>query len=338
MPSQRPAMSEKLARRIDRKFRGSIGRLMGHRRCFHVKGREKSAFLRAMREAFARHFIQAQQLRSLCREQDFFPWNFKRLEQLAQLPYSEDGRPDHHEPPEVARIARQSLNIFDQLKLRSRLKTNYLSLESSLQGSSQLLLGLTPWSYRVSASRLGSGHWDGGSLLETLERFQASGRPFRLLGHPSDIEDCLAAVLDERAGRAFRFGPRSFVLTCGGWLGPNSQRIDKRSFREKISVGLGLPSAHVRDIYWPRGHNLPFVECRAFRYHIPSYTEIVVRDPRTLQPRPQGQKGRLQFLSPSSVSWEGLSRLSSDHGVVLSQCRCGRSGSVLKLFGEICED
>ena len=361
-----------LADKIWRKYRGSTDRLIGHKRGLHVREREERAFLRAMQEAFAFHYLGSEALQRLCHERDFFPWDLRRSEQLPEIPYFFVTALKYHEVRSVSldqivltlrssgtsgqtsaiyldrtslrRIKSIVRHIYDDLNMVNKVGTNYLCFtydpevakDVGTAFSDKLLTDLTRVSHVCYAivwdEQKGDWHLDVDRVRKALERFEASGRPLRILGFPAHTWSVLKQIVEER-GRGFHFGPRSFVITGGGWKNFDHQQIDKSMFRERVGRWLGLPRHNVRDLYGMVEHGVPYCECEKQRMHVPAYSRVLVRDPVTLEVLSEGKPGLLQFITPYHNSFPAISLLTTDRGSLLPTCPCGRQSEVLTLLG-----
>jgi phenylacetate-coenzyme A ligase PaaK-like adenylate-forming protein len=326
-----------------------------------------------MQEAFAHHYIGSEALQRLCAEQRFFPWNLKRLEQLSRIPYffvtalkyaqvrsvpeeeivltlrssGTTGQTSaiYLDRTSLRRIKRVVRHIYDDLNMVDRRRTNYLCFtydpevakDVGTAFSDKLLTGLTGVNHVCYAivwdQERNDWHLDVPRVARTLERYERSGRPFRVLGFPAHTWSVLRQVVEMRGGKNFQFGPHSYVITGGGWKNFDSQEIDKDVFREQVGRWLGIPSRHVRDLYGMVEHGVPYCECERFRMHVPVYSRVLVRDPLTLQVLPSGREGLLQFLTPYHNSFPAISLLTTDRGKIENACRCGRRSPVLHLLG-----
>ena len=360
------------AEKVWRRYRGSTDSLIGGRRGLHIRTKDDKLFLSSMKEAFAYHYLGSPQLRALCQETNFFPWSLRRSEQLCDIPYffvtalkyySVSSVPEDEivltlhssgttgqtskivlDRTSLRRIRRIVHHIYEDLAMRDRRRTNYLcfTYDPEVAGdvgtaySDKLLTSLTKVEdvfYAIEWDPA-SNDWrlDTQRVQEALERFEASGRPFRLLGFPAHTWDVLNEIVARR-GTPFRFGPLSYVITGGGWKGYDGRAIPKAQFREGVASTLGIPRANVRDLYGMVEHGVPYCECEKHVMHIPRYSRVFARDPVTLEKLPHGQSGLLQFVTSYHHSYPAISLLTTDYGYTLEQCRCGRSSPVLVLQG-----
>jgi phenylacetate-coenzyme A ligase PaaK-like adenylate-forming protein len=363
---------KKRATRVWRRHRGSTDALIGHKRALHVTGREDRAFLRAMSEAFSYHYLGSLDFQRLCAEQNFFPWDLKRTEQIPEIPYFFVTALKYHEvmsvDPErvvltlkssgtsgqtsaiyldrtsLRRIKRIVRHIYHDLGMVSNVRTNYLCFtydpevakDVGTAFSDKLLTDLTRVNHVCYAiawdEQKNDWHLDVDRVARTLERFETAQKPFRVLGFPAHTWSVLQQIVEER-GRNFRFGPNSFVITGGGWKNFDDQRIDKRVFREQVGRWLGIPTRNVRDLYGMVEHGVPYCECEEWRMHVPSLSRVYVRDPLTLKILPAGRPGLLHFVTPYHHSFPAISLLTTDRGILHPECRCGRKTPVVQLLG-----
>lgn len=361
-----------LAEKIWERYRGATDALIGIKRGLHITGRVERAFLRAMQEAFAYHYLRSPEFQRLCADQDFYPWDLRRQDQLPRIPYFFVTCLKYHEVKSVPdedvaltlkssgtggqtsaiyldltslrRIKRVVRHIYGDLDMVNDIRTNYLCFtydpevakDVGTAFSDKLLTGLTRVNHVCYAivwdEEKNDWHLNVSRVAQALERFESSGRPFRVLGFPAHTWSVLGQIVKER-GRNFRFGPRSCVITGGGWKNFDDQQIDPRIFREKVGRWLGIPASNVRDLYGMVEHGVPYCECENHRMHVPIYSRVYVRDPITLEVLPPGAEGLLHFITPYHHSYPAVSLLTTDRGRLHESCRCGRRSPVLELLG-----
>ncbi len=368
-PSERDL---KRARALWLKTKGATDALIGSRRGLHLQGKDHNLFLRAMREAFAWHFLGSEDFRLLCYSEQTFPWHLRRLDDLARIPFffvtvlktqEVSSVPDQEivltlhssgttgqrsaivlDRTSLRRIKDIVKHIYADLGMVDRRKTNYLCFtydpevakDVGTAFSDKLLTGLTGVRevfYAIEWCQ-SSRDWklQVDKVALALERFEKSGVPLRVLGFPAHTWQVLEEVVARR-GKPFRFGPLSYVITGGGWKGFDGQTIAPRVFREKVATWLGIPNAHVRDLYGMVEHGVPYCECEHHRMHVPRYSRVFVRDPRTLDVLGYGETGILQFVTPYLRSFPAISLLTTDIGRVWPNCPCGRKSPVVELLG-----
>ncbi|MBM3460844.1 MAG: AMP-binding protein [Armatimonadetes bacterium] len=200
--------------------------------------------------------------------------------------------------------------------------------------SDKLLTGLTRVGKVHYAIRWIDGEFklDRAAVWRALERFAREKEPLRVLGFPALIWEVFEEFRLER-GRTFDFGPRSYVITGGGWKNKADKEIPKSAFRAGVATFLGMPASNVRDLYGMVEHGVPYCECEHNFMHVPIYSRVVARDPGTLRILPPGEAGVLHMLTPYLNSFPALSLLTSDVGRLHADCPCGRRAPRLELLG-----
>ncbi len=360
------------AEKVLRRYRGATDSLIGGRRGLHIRTKDDALFLSSMKEAFAYHYLGSLELRALCQDAGFFPWSLRRNEQLCDIPYffvtalkyySVASVPDDDivltlhssgttgqtskivlDRTSLRRIRTIVHHIYGDLGMRDQRRTNYLcfTYDPEVAGdvgtaySDKLLTSLTKVQdvfYAIEWDQAKNDwHLNSQRVQDALDRFEASGRPFRLLGFPAHTWDVLNEIVARR-GRPYRFGPLSYVITGGGWKGYDGRAIPKAEFREGVAGALGIPRVNVRDLYGMVEHGVPYCECEKHAMHIPRYSRVYARDPITLEKLPHGTSGLLQFVTSYHHSYPAVSLLTTDYGYTLERCRCGRPSPVLVLEG-----
>ena len=123
-----------------------------------------------------------------------------------------------------------------------------------------------------------------------------------------------------RAGRSFRLPPRSHIVHIGGWKKLADEKVTRAQFNAAMEQVFGVPQSAVIDFYgfteqmgviYPDGPD----GCK----YAPAFAEVVVRDPVTLRPLPDGQEGLLEFLTPVPHSYPGIAVLTDDIGVITAR-------------------
>ncbi|MDB5098899.1 MAG: hypothetical protein JWM80_3320 [Cyanobacteria bacterium RYN_339] len=167
-----------------------------------------------------------------------------------------------------------------------------------------------------------------------LEAFAASGAPLRILGFPAFLHR-LVRYRSELGLPDLAFGPRSFVLTGGGWKTSEHDAIPKEAFIAEVSRALGVPPENFRDGYGLVEHGVPYLECAHHRFHVPHFARALARDPGTLAPLPEGEAGFLNLITPYMLSMPSISLLTSDLAAVRHGCPCGSNTATIDLMGRL---
>lgn len=130
---------------------------------------------------------------------------------------------------------------------------------------------------------------------------------------------------------------KAIVLHGGGWKHLQQQAISPLEFKQTCGEYLGQ-EVQVHDYYGmvEQTGNL-YVECEAGFFHTTDVSEILIRDPVTLELLPDNQQGLIESISLSALSYPGHAILTEDLGVSygVDCCRCGRNGRIFKVQGRM---
>ena len=142
---------------------------------------------------------------------------------------------------------------------------------------------------------------------------QAGDKPVLLFGFTFIVWEQLVRELARRGEKLSI--PRGVLVHSGGWKKLQDQAVGDPEFRAAVREALGVERVlnfygmveQVGGVYFsnPLGH-----------LHAPVYSDVVVRDPVTLQPVPDGTPGLVQVLSALPESYPGHSLLTEDLGVI----------------------
>jgi hypothetical protein len=139
----------------------------------------------------------------------------------------------------------------------------------------------------------------------------------------------------EESGRCLDFGD-SVLIHGGGWKKLADERVLNEEFKDRVRAALG-----VRDIsnYYGMVEQTGsiYMECEAGYFHPADYSEILIRNPRTLALQDPGMPGLIESLSTLPGSYPGHALLTEDLGVVHGSdgCRCSRRGTYFAVLGRL---
>ncbi|MEN9281859.1 MAG: hypothetical protein RL594_794 [Bacteroidota bacterium] len=138
-----------------------------------------------------------------------------------------------------------------------------------------------------------------------------------------------------RLDKTINFGD-SILLHGGGWKQLNRIAVSNDSFKRTAKDFLGIDRV-VNYYGMVEQTGSLFMECEYGYLHAPGFSDIVVRDPFTLEPVPIGGSGLIQLLSMTPISYPGHSILTEDVGTYhgIDDCRCGRLGRYFTVEGRI---
>jgi len=112
-------------------------------------------------------------------------------------------------------------------------------------------------------------------------------------------------------------GENTQLIHFGGWKKLNDIKVSKQNLLEKIQLILNLNSENVFDIYgFTEQLGTIYVAQGNEGCLVSDYSYVIVRDPITLEPVPDGTEGFLQFMSILPTSYPGFSILNDDLGMI----------------------
>lgn len=135
--------------------------------------------------------------------------------------------------------------------------------------------------------------------------------------------------------------PEATILHIGGWKKLQSEAVSKQEFNSALQQVFGIPPANIIDVYgFTEQLGLVYTDCVDGIKRCPVLSEIIVRDPQTLEPVPDGTAGLMEFITPMPYSYPGIALLLDDIGRVVTrdQCACGRQGTAFEIIGRAQED
>ncbi len=177
----------------------------------------------------------------------------------------------------------------------------------------------------------GSHSFDFHGVLAALRRFADSGLPVRLFGFPAFLNETLDRM--EQLGVSLKLNPQSLVFLGGGWKGKAGQAIPKTDLYRKATRILGIPDERLRDGFGSVEHCIPYVECAHHEFHIPVWSEVIIRDITTLRPVDKEQVGFLSFVSPYMTSMPAHAVTMGDLASLHENCSCGNPRPYFRLHG-----
>jgi len=126
------------------------------------------------------------------------------------------------------------------------------------------------------------------------------------------------------------------LIHGGGWKKLAGESINRaefhRAFRDRTEL------TRIYDYYgMVEQVGSIYLECEQGFFHVPAFSDIVVRDPLTWKAAPPGQQGVLQVLSALPTSYPGHSLLTEDLGAIVADdgCVCGRRGRHFVVHGRV---
>ncbi|MDP9128623.1 MAG: acyl-protein synthetase, partial [Pseudomonadota bacterium] len=108
---------------------------------------------------------------------------------------------------------------------------------------------------------------------------------------------------------------RSLLMHSGGWKTLQRMAVGNEEFRGRLKQTAGI----TRVINFYGMAELPgtiFLECDNGAFTTPHFADVIIRDPVTLTPVPEGSSGLIQILSAIPHSYPGHSLLTEDIGFI----------------------
>jgi hypothetical protein len=163
---------------------------------------------------------------------------------------------------------------------------------------------------------------------------QAAGRRVLLFGFTFMVWEYLVRAL-ERAGRRLDLAG-GILVHSGGWKKLQEAAVDAGRFRDGVQSATGVDQVinfygmveQVGGVYFE--NSIHYLQA-------PIYSEVIVRDPVTLEPLPDGQPGLVQVLSCLPTSYPGHSLLTEDLGVIrgVDSEGTGMGGRCFEILGRV---
>ena len=209
-----------------------------------------------------------------------------------------------------------------------------LELSARVAGLRGYLMMATETHYALE-NQSGSLKLDVDRLAELLEEFRSRAIPVCLIGYTYMLYQYVVAPL-VRANRQLALPEGSMVLHFGGWKRLARQAVDRERLNAEVSQVFPMSQPCVRDVYgfteqlgiiYPDdGHGVRLA---------PVYSEVIVRDPVTLKPLPDGAPGLLEFITPLPHSYPGIALLLDDMARIVSrdQEHDGKYGTRFEVLG-----
>jgi hypothetical protein len=128
------------------------------------------------------------------------------------------------------------------------------------------------------------------------------------------------------------------IMHSGGWKLLQQEAVDKKTFNEGLARVFGCSTDRVIDFYgMVENVGVIYPDCAEGNKHVPAFGDVIVRDPLTLQPVPEGGLGIVQVCSVLPTSFPGHLLLTEDLAEIVTYhgCRCGRRGTSFRFMGRV---
>lgn len=318
---------------------------------YEVSERADNLFVVAMQEISRWHCLHNDFYRKLVEMRKFDPAAIKSIENCANIPFVLANFFKLHEQLSIPRervtlhltssgtSGQKSQIFFDDwtLPVAQRMidfifdyygwitpdtPVNYLLYSYETEANSKLgtaytdnfLCKYAPVNSVFSALRLtgeGGHEFDVFGCIDRLRAFEKEGKPVRIFGFPSFLHFTIERMKALKM-EPLKLSPDSLVFLGGGWKGHANKEIAKLDLYREVASQLGIPEERIRDGYGSVEHCIPYIECRNHQFHVPVWSRVFIRDFKSLEPLPYGEKGFLHFVSPYITSVPASSVLMGD--------------------------
>lgn len=183
--------------------------------------------------------------------------------------------------------------------------------------------------------REGSYQLDLEGLRRRLLRCARGPFPIRTIGFPAYTWLLLSQM--EKEGIHLKMPKGSKITMGGGWKQFEGQQVEKAELYRLAESVLGIEEKNCVEFFGAVEHPILYTTCKHHHFHVPVYSRIVIRDPDTLEPVPNGTPGLVNLMTPMARSVPILSVLTDDLGILHDggTCGCGIESPWLELLGRV---
>jgi hypothetical protein len=165
-----------------------------------------------------------------------------------------------------------------------------------------------------------------------LEKFV--GQQILLFGFTYIVWQFLIQALEYRGMRLEI--PEGVLIHSGGWKKLEDKAVGHREFKRRLLATTNIQRSH--NFYgMVEQVGSIFVECEFEQFHVPTFAQIIIRDPATWAELSTGEEGLIQVISCLPLSYPGHSLLTEDLGTITGEdnCPCGRLGKTFRVHGRL---
>ncbi len=331
-------------------------------------------FVKAMKENAIHHYTNCGGYKELLDQQQFKPTDIKTMEDIIKLPFLPTLYFKRHElfSMPVKKMAIKATSSGTSSGFKSKVGMSYGDLWIGfkmlrrlfsyhklwrLRPVTYLIFGYEPtkhtdvvimksaygFTYVAPAKkRVYAIKWDQDnheykvdldSMKQAFIKAAKKNTPIRTLGFPAYTYFLLKEMKDE--GIKLQMPKGSIVTVGGGWKQFYTEKVDKPSFYKIVEEVLGIPEKNIVEFFGAVEHPVVFPDCEHHHLHVPIYSRVIIRDPKTFQPVPNGQIGLINLLSPLNSATPLLSVMTDDLGILHDTCECGAKSPWLKIIGRV---
>ena len=130
----------------------------------------------------------------------------------------------------------------------------------------------------------------------------------------------------------------TIVFHGGGWKKLTAEKVSKEEFSRTVAEVLDTQPEKVHDFFgMAEQTGIIFVDCERGNKHVPNFSQVIVRDMRTLEPCKVGEKGLIEVMGALSNSYYSYAILTEDIGHLegMDGCPCGRRGRYFRFDSRV---
>lgn len=181
-----------------------------------------------------------------------------------------------------------------------------------------------------------SADFDG--VIKAVCSYAEKSLPVRFMGFPAYTYFLLREM--ERRGISVTLPRRSKIMLGGGWKQFYAEQADKTTFYRLAEKVLGIKDKDIIEFYGAVEHPIMYTDCENHHFHVPVYSRVMIRDPDSFEPLPNGEVGLVNLITPMVAATPILSVMTDDLGVLHDgkECGCGISAPYLEIIGRVAPD
>lgn len=171
-------------------------------------------------------------------------------------------------------------------------------------------------------------------LIKFLEEVETQQKKVILFGFTYVLFSFVAKQL-QRQNITFNLS-NSLIIHIGGWKKLQNEAVSKNIFNSTLSSVFGIKTSNIYDSYgFTEQLGIIYMDCEDGLKRCPLVSEIIIRDPSTLEQLPDGEAGLVEFISPLPFSYPGCAVLLDDMGRVVTRKSDskGRNGTAFEILG-----
>jgi hypothetical protein len=195
------------------------------------------------------------------------------------------------------------------------------------------VLGMLPFGRRHFYALNDDMELDDAGLREFLERH--AGQRILLFGFTFMVWKYFLQALTNSGGVAIDLS-LGVLIHSGGWKKLAEEAVSNAQFKSALKEATGLGRVH--NFYGMAEQvGSVFLEGDDGFLYPPSFADVIVRDPQTWEPAPDGTPGVVEILSVLPRSYPGHILLTEDRGVVhgVGEPAGGWAGKQLEILGRL---